>query len=156
MNCIECGEASQAEVCEACATENAMYAAYRESIDVPPLWSAVDRHIRHSTFNIQHSTFRIAAAAILGVLMLAAIALITRTPGKMQPRPVAIDAATHYRAAIAKVSSGSAQPLLPRLTAAISTAERAVARNPNDPVEVTHLVAAYDAKLQLLRTTADD
>jgi hypothetical protein len=131
-----------------------MYAAYRQSIDVPPLWSGIEERIRrHSTFNIQHSTFNIAAAAAIALVLIAAAAFLLRAPRTKPAEHVATIAASHYRAAIAKLHS---PPAPPELDAAISTAERAAARNPNDPVEVTRLVAAYDAKLQLLRATADD
>jgi hypothetical protein len=134
-----------------------MYAAYRQSIDVPPLWSGIEKRIRkHSTFNIQHSTFNIAAAAVIAVVLLAAAVLLLRERPRKFPRPAAIEAAVHYRAAIAKLHSNPPQPLMARLTGAIGTAERAAALSPNDPVEATRLVAAYDAKLQLLRATADD
>ena len=151
MNCTECGELSDTETCAACANENAMFAAYRGSIEVPPMWVGIEKRIRkHSTFNIQHSTFNIAAAAAITVMLIGAAVVLMRTP---PPRPAAIEAAAHYRAVIAKLPSA---PLSPELDVAIAAAERGAARAPNDPVEVTRLVAAYDAKLQFLRATAND
>lgn len=156
MTCIECGKASEAEVCATCAREDAMYAAYRESIDVPPLWSRIEERIRpRLTFNIQHSTFNIAAATAIAVLLLAAMVLLLRDRRPDTQLP-ATEAAMHYRASIAKLHAAPASPLFLKLNAAVNTAERAAARAPSDPVEITRLVAAYDAKLQFLRVTAND
>lgn len=144
MNCIECGELSETETCAACTNENAMFAAYRGSIEVPPMWPAVERRIR------RRSTVSLAAAASIALLLIAAAAFLVRRPVPTTP---AADVVAHYRAAIANVHSDAAPP---RLNAAIDAAERGAARAPNDPVEVTRLVAAYDAKLQFLRATAND
>jgi hypothetical protein len=150
MNCIECGQPSPIETCAVCVAEERMYAAYRSAIDVPPLWSGIEARIR------PHSTFNLAAAAAIALLLIGAAVILMRTPREAPPRTAATEAAIHYRAAIAKLPYDPAAPLLPRLTDAIGAAERAAARDPNNPVQVTRLVAAYDAKLQLLRTTADD
>jgi hypothetical protein len=144
MNCIECGELSETETCAACANEDAMYAAYRGSIEVPTMWPAVERRIR------RHSAVSLAAAASIAILLIAAAALLVRRPVPATP---ATEVAAHYLAATANFHSDAA-PL--RLNAAIAAAERGAARAPNDPVEVTRLVAAYDAKLQFLRATAND
>jgi hypothetical protein len=149
MTCIECGQPSQAETCAACAAEETMYAAYRESIDVPPLWNGIEQRIR------PRSRFNLAVAAVVAALLLSAAVVLLRVPRNM-PSPATNAAAAHYRAAIAKTYADSDTPLLPQLNRAIATAERAAARDPNDPIEMTRLVAAYDAKLQLLRATAND
>jgi hypothetical protein len=144
MNCIECGELSATETCAACANENAIFAAYRDSIEVPPMWPAVESRIR------RRSTISLAAAASIALLLIASAVFLIRRPVTATP---ATDVATHYRAAIANLRSDAAPP---RLNTAIDAAERGAARAPNDPVEVTRLVAAYDAKLQFLRATAND
>ncbi|MBV8543169.1 MAG: hypothetical protein JO093_00205 [Acidobacteria bacterium] len=149
MTCIECGQASPTETCAACAAEETMYAAYRESIDVPPLWSGIEQRIR------PRWRFNLAAAAAIAVLMISTAFILLRSQRNV-PSPATNDAAAHYRAAIAKTQADRATPLLPQLNRAIATAERAAARAPNDPIEVTRLVAAYDAKLQLMRATAND
>jgi hypothetical protein len=149
MTCIECGQASPTETCAACAAEETMYAAYRESIDVPPLWSGIEQRIR------PRRRFNLAAAAAIAVLLISAAFMLLRSPRNV-PASAPNDAAAHYRAAIAKIHTDRATPLLPQLDRAIATAERAAARAPNDPIEMTHLVAAYDAKLQLMRATAND
>jgi hypothetical protein len=151
MNCIECGQPSPAETCAACAAEDRMYAAYRQSIVVPPLWSGIEKRTRPRRWQMP-----LAAAAMIAVLMIAATLVLLRAPRTAPPPSVATIAAAHYRIAIANLERRTADPLLPQLTAAIAAAERNAARMPSDPVEVTRLVAAYDAKLQLLRATAND
>lgn len=149
MTCVECGQASPTETCAACTAEETMYGAYRESIDVPLLWSEIEQRIR------PRSRFNFAIAAAIAVLLISASFILMQVPRNM-PSPATNDAAAHYRAAIAKTHADPDTPLLPQLNHAIATAERAAARTPNDPIEVTRLVAAYDAKLQLLRATAND
>jgi hypothetical protein len=149
MTCTECGQPSPTERCAACTAEEAMYATYRESIEVPPLWSGIEQRIR------PRSRFNLAAAAAIAALLIPAAVILLRSPRNVAS-PAMNDAALHYRAAIAKTHTDPAAPLLPQLNHAITAAERAAARAPNDPIEVTRLVAAYDAKLQLLRATAND
>jgi NAD-specific glutamate dehydrogenase len=150
MNCIECGEPLQTETCAACADEKRMYAAYRGAIEVPPMWSGIEERVRRPRWRVP-----LAAAAMIGLMMMTATLFLLRAPRATSPSHVAAVAAAHYRVAIAKLER-RADPLLPQLTSAIGEAERAVSRQPDDPVAVTSLVAAYDAKLQLLRTTVDD
>jgi hypothetical protein len=108
-----------------------MFAAYAREIEVPPMWNAIEAQLpRRRTL---HWPAALAAAALL----------------------VLVVAAAHYRAAIGRLephAPRAAAALLPPLTAAIDEAEWQARRAPDDPIAVTRLVAAYDAKLQLLRT----
>ena len=156
MNCIECGEPLETETCATCAAEEKMYAAYQSAIAVPPMWSGIEGRIRRPRWRMP-----LAAAAMVGLLMIAATLFLVRAPQRNAPplRTAAV-AATRYREAITKLethsASSTAAPLLPQLNRAIGEAQRAADRSPDDPVVVTRLVAAYDAKLQLLRSNVDE
>src|SRR3954453_13386319 len=122
MNCIECGELSETETCAACTNEDAMFAAYRDSIEVPPMWPAVERRIR------RRSIVSLAAAASTALLLIAGAAFLGRRPVPATPAAdVAADVVAHYRAATANFHSDAA-PL--RLNVAIAAAERGAARAP--------------------------
>jgi uncharacterized Zn finger protein (UPF0148 family) len=157
MNCTECGsvlpDANGVAICAACAREDAMYAAFARSVDVPPMWEAIERETR-----TRQAPWRVAlaAAAAIALLMLGAIVL-RRVPASRET-PVIV-AATHYRDAIARLerhARGDEAALLPQLSGAVRDAESAAVRAPDDAEAVTRVVAAYDAKLQMLRRSGDD
>lgn len=136
MNCEECG----ATQC-ACAAEDAVYAAYARSIDVPPLWDGVVRRIERERAR------RWWLAAVAAVILIAIF--VIRKP---EPTGAMADAREHYQRAIETLEPhASSTPFVAELNAAIEDANRAAARAPDDPMAVTRLVAAYDAKVRLLR-----
>jgi len=150
MTCPDCGVplADDATRCDACAREEAMFGAYARGIDVPPMWEAIEARLPRA----RRWPAILAAAALLALVVAGALVLRRPTPSSTSPASVA---AAHYREAIRRLeprAPKAAAALLPPLTAAIDEAERAARRVPDDPLAVTRLVAAYDAKLQLLRT----
>jgi hypothetical protein len=135
--------------CDACTRENAMVAAYARGIEVPPMWEAIEARLPRRRRALRWPA-ALAAAALLALIVTATL-LLRRPAPRVAPASVA---AAHYRAAIGRLephASPAAAALLPPLTAAIDEAERQASRAPDDPIAVTRLVAAYDAKLQLLR-----
>jgi hypothetical protein len=125
--------------------EDAMYAAYAQSIEVPPMWDAIETRLRP-----RRSPWR-AALAMAAMLTVIVAIFVARDRSET---PASIVAA-HYRDAIAaRHASADAATLLPRLDASINTAEQHA--NADDPIAVTRVVSAYDAKLQLLRATSHD
>lgn len=152
------------------AREDEVYATYAARIEVPEMWSAVEARIRRASVRRERvRRFSLAAAAAIVLAVLGVLA--TREPSKPAVRPVAVrdvsspaaEVSMHYQVAIARLEGGvqqsarndpraaAAAAALPELTRAIATAERAAASKPADPVAVTRLVAAYDAKLEVLR-----
>ena len=164
MTCEDCGSAvtsaSGEPRCAACANEAAMYAAYARSIEVPPMWEAIAARVQRDARRrrITFRTFAIAAAFAAAVVAMVAMRLWNFSGAAPRNEAPLTVAAAHYREAIRKLEpkAGRATRLLPQLTAAIEAAERAAAHSPDDPVAVTRVVAAYDAKLQLLRAAAYD
>lgn len=172
MNCVDCGVLIETEAessrCAECARENAMYAAYSAGIDAPAMWDALEQRIEHEHHRERWRS-RIAFAAVAAVAlfvigtlvferrMTQPIASTGSAPAVSQPAPVSL-AVAHYRAAISTLErkSGTAVPLTSELSVAIAEAERTARVNPDDPVAVTRLVDAYDAKLQVLRATVYD
>jgi len=151
MTCPNCEEPMPdgAARCDACAREEAMFAAYASTIEVPPMWNAIEARLPRRAPVLRWPA-ALAAAALLALVV--AAALMWRRPAP-HVAPVSA-AAVHYREAIGRLephASRAAAALLPPLTAAIDEAERQAGRTPDDPIAVTRLVAAYDAKLQLLR-----
>jgi len=158
MNCAECrrsfaDRAAAAEVmrhvAECAACEELLYAAYGDSIRVPPMWQAVERRIRIPRRR-RWLPMALAAAAALAVVV--ALQWLPRRPQPPQ-RPYAV-AAARYREAIER--AGAAAPAarsdVALLTAAIRESERSAAAS-DDPIAVARMVSAYDAKLQLLRSS---
>ena len=144
MNCEECGAPAETALCAECARENAMYARYRDAIEVPAMWDAVEWRLRARRW----SRVLLAAAALIVV----AILFIRRSPEA--PVPANQDVVAHYRAAIQKLEpDASASALMPEINAAIARAETSA--RAGDPLAASRVVAAYDAKLQLLRSTYD-
>ena len=147
MNCEQCDTPLVAGRCPACEAEDRMYAAYAASIEVPALWSAIDARVRQR----RAQWIPLAAAILVAVVIAAVVALRGRHRGS-SPLDVA---AASYRTAIARLEPRATRDvaaLLPNMNTAITAAVRAAAARPDDPFAVTNVVAAYDAKLQLLRT----
>lgn len=169
MNCTECGELLESGECAACAREaellrreDAVLAAYAAETEVPPMWRDLEARIRRDAVRRpapRHTwRFTLAAAAALIIVTLGAITVFRRqapTAFTEAPEPAAV-ASMKYEAAIRRVESRlrTRPALVPELTRAIDDAKRAVAVAPHDPIAVTRLVAAYDAKLDLLRDAA--
>jgi hypothetical protein len=148
MTCPDCG----GPLPDDCARENEMFAAYARGIEVPPMWEGIEARLprRERTFGWPAL---LAAAALLAIVTAGVLVLRGRTAAPAAS-PAAL-VAEHYREAIRRLEPHAprgAAALLPPLTAAIDEAEREARRRPDDPIAVTRLVAAYDAKLQLLRT----
>lgn len=142
MTCTECRSPSATEICADCARENAMFAAWRDSIEVPAMTFHSPR---------PRNTWWLAAAAAAVIAVVIGVVSLRRVP----PAPGTPDAAAHYRRAIARAAPHAASiPFAAELDAAIRNAERTA--EPGDPIAVAHVVAAYDAKLQLMRRTAHD
>ncbi|HYI12754.1 MAG TPA: hypothetical protein VEK57_27135 [Thermoanaerobaculia bacterium] len=153
--------------------EDEVYAAYAARIEVPEMWGAVERRLRRGVSPWRKRVRWISlAAASLALIALAVITTSTRPP--RNPVAVAVravpgpagEAVARYRIAIARIEGGirqrakddpraaAAVAALPELTVAIGAAETGVAAAPADPIAVTRLVAAYDAKLEVLRGAA--
>lgn len=182
MNCTECGTpvagASDETRCAACASEEAMYAAYTREIAVPPMWEAIEARLQQEPLQEEwrqrasrraRPLFATAAAAVAAIALVTVGMMAVRTmtfdghapqlEGSQRNASPALIAAAHYRQAIEKLepnAGAAASALLPPLTSAIDAAERDAALAPDDPLAVTRAVAAYDAKLQLLRAYAHD
>ncbi|HEX8170777.1 MAG TPA: hypothetical protein VF824_09580 [Thermoanaerobaculia bacterium] len=149
MNCDECGAASESAVCADCLRENELYAAYARTIDVPPMWDAIAWRIRPRRRAVEWLLAAALAVLVIGTML---AVLVTRQRAES---PVMI-AAARYESAIARIApeSGDAR-LLSDLDSAIDAARRDAARTPDDPLAAMRLVTAYDAKLQLLRSSHD-
>jgi outer membrane murein-binding lipoprotein Lpp len=163
MNCPECQEPFDGRDCEVCRREQALYSAYAASIAVPDLWPAIEARIA-ARWRPSHSwRLPLAAAATIALLIAGGIAIRKQAP----PTPATLDpvstAAAHYEVAIARLEpavrsrASSAEvagtlALLPQLSDAIRIARQQASRAPDDPAVATTLIAAYDAKLQLLRS----
>jgi len=146
VTCDECGEVMANGVCDACARENAMYVRFAAETRVPPMWEGIASRLRARPR--RRYVWR-AALAIAAAVAVITIAVIVRAP-----KPPASLVSTRYQRAIAALepSANANTALLADLTKAIGEAERNAAAAPNDPIAVTQLVAAYDAKLEVLRT----
>lgn len=148
MTCDECSAPMTNGKCERCAAEDAIYASYRASIAVPEMWSAIDSRLRPRAFPWR--MWAIAAALVLACIA----AIITLRAPKPVPDPVTLVAAKYDRAIQAlQPHAQTNAAVLGDLDRAVDQATRAAAQSPNDPIAVTRLVAAYDAKLEVLRAT---
>jgi hypothetical protein len=155
MTCPDCGSPLPAGAarCDACARDDAMFAAYARGIDVPPMWDAIEARLPRRR-RVVGWPAALAAAALLALVVAGALVLRAPAPPPRDASPASV-AAARYREAIGRLEPRAPRAtaaLLPPLTAAIDEAEREARRAPDDPIAVTRLVAAYDAKLQLLRT----
>ncbi|HKR65320.1 MAG TPA: hypothetical protein VJZ00_16430 [Thermoanaerobaculia bacterium] len=134
--------------------EDALYEDYIRGIEVPPMWDAIEARIRAGGAPgalARRPTAEAAVATLAAAAMLlAAILTIVRLDRTLP------NVSSHYQRAIAQLERDAPpSPMMFELTRAIAVAERAAADAPNDPVAVTRLVDAYDAKLQMLRMAAD-
>jgi hypothetical protein len=175
MTCTECNALMdpqdverKSSVCRACAAENAVYETYGHGIEVPKMWDEVQRRIAaEATHRRGRRTLVAWSAAIAAVL--AAMLFLTpfvRQPASPEPSvqtpPLpAVVAASRYEAAIATLEAelqtadaprrAEAAMLLPQLTNVVAQARKAMLASPQDPVAVSLLMSAYDAKLEFLR-----
>ncbi|HKS24309.1 MAG TPA: hypothetical protein VJZ76_16025, partial [Thermoanaerobaculia bacterium] len=60
--------------CDACARENAMFAAYAREIDVPPMWETIEARLPRER-RVLRWTAPLAAAALLALVVGAALLL---------------------------------------------------------------------------------
>lgn len=145
------------------AREDELYAAYAASIEVPEMWSGIEARLRRRTSRARRMA--LAAAAAIAVVVLGIVAL-RRDPLPAIAGPAG-EASAQYRVAIARFEgdvrkrakndarAAAAAAALPALTEAVRNAEIAASAAPADPVVVTRLMTAYDAKLETLRGAAD-
>ena len=128
--------------------EDALFRAYAAETAVPPMWSGIEARLRRDAFRraAQRRVWTLGLAAAASVIV---VVLAFRRPAS----PVAL-ATAQYESAIHRIESRleTPPPLLSELTTAVDAAKRSAASAPDDPVAVTRLVAAYDAKLDLLRS----
>ena len=158
MNCDQCETPLVHGTCAACEAEDRMFAAYVKNIAIPPMWNEVDARLRVDA-RPRRIGWMLTAAAMAGIVIAALIALHAPHGGSSEPSRAAGLAVARYRAAIARLeprANSAVAALLPEMNTAIRTAERTAARAPDDPTAVTNLVAAYDAKLQMLRANIHD
>lgn len=137
--------------------EDEIYAAYAAQIEVPEMWSGIEARLRRRNANARWMS--LAAAAVIAMIVIGTAAMFFRA--HPQPEPTLIagpagEASMHYRAAIARYekvinANDPRAAALSALTRAIGDAEVAAAASPADPVVVTRLITAYDAKLETLR-----
>ena len=144
--------------------EDELYAAYAESIEVPEMWSGIEARLRDGgrasrPQGAGHDARRrargtpaphwIALAAMVAAIAIG-IVVLRRDPLPAIAGPAG-EASAHYRAAIARLEQNGASP---ELTNAVHAAEIAASEAPSDPMAVTRLMSAYDAKLATLRGAA--
>lgn len=142
--------------------ENEIYAAYAAEIEVPEMWAGIEARLRRR--RARSRWISLAAAAVIAVI---AVGIVFLRPQR-EPRIAgpAGEASAHYRVAIARLEgsiherakndprAAAAAAALPALTRAVKAAETSAAAAPADPVTVTRLITAYDAKLETLRGVA--
>ena len=121
--------------------EDRLFEEYADAIVVPDMWEGVRRRISRRQWFRRVAWLSAAAAALIAIVMF--------LPRREAPVFVASQRyATACHSLEAQLRTPA--PLLPELTEAIARAERAARRTPNDPVTVSVLISAYDAKLQYL------
>jgi hypothetical protein len=130
--------------------EDELYAAYAASIEVPEMWSGLEARLRQRTSRARWVA--LAAAAMIAAIAIGIVSL-RRDPLPAIAGPAG-EASTHYRAAIARLERTVPTAAPPELTNAVHAAEIAASQAPSDPVVVTRLMSAYDAKLATLRGAA--
>jgi hypothetical protein len=130
-----------------------MYAAYADAIRVPAMWPAIERRIRAQRRQGWVGVALAAAAAI--AIVVALQSLMPRRHSAAPQAPAYATAAARYRVAIAQAGAASpaARTDMALLTTAIAESERSAAAASDDPIAVARMVSAYDAKLQLLRSS---
>ena len=122
--------------------DDRLFEEYADGIVVPEMWEGVRRRISRRRRFRRLAWLSAAAAALL-------IAVVMVLPRREAPVVVASQRyATACRSREAQLRTPA--PLLPELTEAVARAERAARRAPKDPIAVSLLVDAYDAKLQYL------
>ena len=124
-------------------SEDAMYAKYRASIEVPAMWEGVESRLRARRRRWPYAMLAAAAALVLITTL-----IVTRAP-----RSTPVNAMAHYDHAIRHIEprAKTNAALIRDLNNAIAEASREAERAPDDPIAVTRVVAAYEAKLAVLR-----
>ncbi|MDQ3282331.1 MAG: hypothetical protein M3Q69_13085 [Acidobacteriota bacterium] len=128
--------------------EDAMYAGYARSIEVPPMWDAIAARIETR----RTSRWRFAAVAAVFAMVVSALVFMPRHVLTPSAGSIAV---AHYRDALRPFERRD-DPMLNDLRNATRAAEAAAMRAPEDAQAVMRAVAAYDAQLQVMRTVSHE